>query len=269
MTTGGLDGMPDGADRPGPNVGTILVLLIVVGMSLVATGALVFKTVWDEHTFPKGAKEEGKTYIVEGEVHGAFSREPGKYYNSTTGKTSLPIAYGEDWRRMYNISGDIRDRYHSGDTVLLTTVWNGSLDEGSQNWTVEQYHPPHLSYALGAFIPALGALMVVASVFIRKGGPPIQTGLKIACSILPSLAVLPGYYIGAALPDACASLLCLLIGACLLPFLFFAGRALREYDTSRKQASLAKAAVIIILVVVVPAMAVGSMCELRYINWFP
>jgi hypothetical protein len=249
-----------------PNV--LFAVLILLGISLFTAGCYYFKSVWDENTFPKGTQEQGQVYIVEGEVHDSFSHNPNKYYNETNNITRLPIAYGENWETLYNVSGDIRGRFHSGELVLLSTEWNGSLGIASQTWSVEEYRPPHIAYSLTSFLPVLGVIILIVSVFLRKSGYGRQACIKTAICTIPSLAFIPGYFIGAALPDPCLSLFYILVSLLLLTILLFKG-GLREYVSDGRPTRMVLTVVIVMILVMILAIPIGSLCAVRYIDWFP
>jgi len=261
-------------ERNMANSKALFIVMIVIGISLILTGCYLFKIIWDENSYPKGRMEQDLTYIDGGRISNYFSISPASFFNATTDITHLPIdnPSGEYGHRIFNVSGNVSGKFHSGDIVLFTTKWNASMGKESQIWTVNDYQTPQFAYALSSFPVVLGVLVIFAALPFRKGSDPRYDGMVSILTLMPSLAYVPGYFMGPVIGDACMSYLILAFGVWLFILIIPIRRSLKESIADKRPISFARGSMLMIfavILVIIPAIAIGSICSSHYLDWSP
>jgi len=245
----------------------VLAIMVIAGVSLVLAGGWLFNAVWQQNTFPRGEKSGGREYAVEGSVYKGFSSDPGRYYNATDNTTALPLISGE-LVYSYKLAGDQRGRFQGGDLVVVTTVWNGSLEEQSQPWRAERYYPPHQQFAILSYLVFLGIWSILAALAIRVETGGNMAAAMLAASLLPTMLYVPAYFLDAGHWVACCTVFSVVLFVAFLALIFMGFRQPVKSERRKKGFRLAMAVVISSFVAMIVGVAVGVLCAGRYAGGF-
>lgn len=177
--------------------------LTILSIGLLVSGIIIFSDTFSENSFPKGEKEKGRTYIVQGEIHGNFKNDlDGNRYNGTTDLTLVPLSVGEGWEENYLVKGDVRSRYSPYELVTLETQWDEEKSYDEQIWEISHYTPPHVLYGLSIFLILLGSFLILTPLMMVLSKSEYRT-IPMLNYVWPLLLFFPAYCWGVEIYDLC------------------------------------------------------------------